>query len=219
MSSNEIIKIIEILPQYIQYIFPGYLTIYLYLFFRSLTMKDNKGTIAKSIAISYVYMVILREFIEPLIKTIFNGDSLSFFIKYKLFFEVIILIIMSMIVSYLAYAIISCNLIQNHLFNIGIRTSVATNEIEQFEYESNGKSVWVCVYLKNSKIVYEGFIVNREMEPEQRMFLCLGNFRKYIIDENGKPVHPYIEEHDDEPEEKVIIYYPEISIIEKRKTE
>lgn len=43
MSADDILKIIAALPEYIKYIYPGYLSIYLYLFFRGKTLKDNNN--------------------------------------------------------------------------------------------------------------------------------------------------------------------------------
>ena len=76
MNSDEILKIIEALPRYIQYFFPGYLTIYLYLFFRSLTFKENKGNVIKAISISYIYVVILQEIVEPFFNYILPNNIL-----------------------------------------------------------------------------------------------------------------------------------------------
>lgn len=215
MNSGEILQVIDVIPRYIQYIFPGYLTIYLYLFFRSLTLKEDKGLIIKSIAISYIYKTIMDELVGPLLGSF---AFLKFLLRYEYLFEILFLIFVSVLVSLSSYKVVDSRIFERLLVRFKIKTSINTNEIEQLEKESEESSIWVCVYLKNSDIVYEGYIVNKELEPEKRMFLCLSNFRKYQIDEEGKPKKPYIEKHDEEAQEKVIIYYQEILIIEKRTT-
>lgn len=219
MSSDEILKIIEALPRYIQYFFPGYLTIYLYLFFRSLAFKENKANIVKAISISYIYVVILQEIIEPFACHILPNNILIHIGSYKYFIEIISLILMSVLFAYISYRIISSNYLFNFLLKMDIRTSIATDELNQLERSTKDGSIWLCIYLKNSNIVYEGFVYGMDLEDNHRNYICLSRYRKYIVDDSGNPIHPYIEEYDDEPEEKVIIYYPEISIIEKRKTE
>ena len=57
MITVDIKQIIDHIPQYICYIYPGYITIYLYYYIHSLTLVDAKGTLLKSIAISYFYVL------------------------------------------------------------------------------------------------------------------------------------------------------------------
>lgn len=218
MSSEEILKIINIIPQYIQYLFPGYLTIYLYLFFRSLTLKEEKGLFIKSIAISYVYVVLMNETVKPLVRYAFSDKVISAFLKYKAVLEIGFLIIISVVIAWISYKVISAKSTAEHFRKWGIKTAITTNEIEQLELEATEESIWVCVYLKASDIVYEGYIVNKELEADRRMFLCLSKYRKYQLDDDGNPKKPYIEDHGNNEKEKVIIYYQEISIIEKRDT-
>ena len=45
-------------------------------------------------------------------------------------------------------------------------------------------------------------------------FVCI--YYKYLLNENGKPIEPYIEDHADNPNESVMIFYDDIKIIEKR---
>ena len=57
VSPDDIIKIINEIPRYICYIYPGYITLYLYYYFQSLTLEDTTGKLLKSIAVSYFYVV------------------------------------------------------------------------------------------------------------------------------------------------------------------
>ena len=44
MRADDIMEIIDKLPEYIKYIYPGYLTIYTYYFMRGKTLQDNRQT-------------------------------------------------------------------------------------------------------------------------------------------------------------------------------
>ena len=65
--------------------------------------------------------------------------------------------------------------------------------------------------------MYEGSLGDKELEPERRQYICLNGYYKYVLDSKGKPEDPYIEDHEKEPEETVMIFYDSIKRIEKRK--
>ena len=81
------------------------------------------------------------------------------------------------------------------------------------------KGAWLCVYLKNDNVVYEGSLGMKELEDGKRKYICLTNYYKYILDDNGMPIEPYIEDHGDCCDEIVLIFYDDIKRIEKRKTD
>ena len=54
MSVDDILKIIDSIATYIVYFYPGYISLYVYHFLKAKTLKDEKGTIAKSIVISFL---------------------------------------------------------------------------------------------------------------------------------------------------------------------
>lgn len=56
MNADDILRIVDALPEYVKYIYPGYLSIYVYLFFRGKTLRDNNYIFVKAIAISYIYI-------------------------------------------------------------------------------------------------------------------------------------------------------------------
>ena len=56
MTAAEIKDIIQIIPECITYIYPGYLTIFLFLFFRGRSIKEDNYVWLKAIAISYIYI-------------------------------------------------------------------------------------------------------------------------------------------------------------------
>lgn len=60
MSVDDILKIIDSIATYIVYFYPGYISLYVYHFLKAKTLKDEKGTIAKSIVISFLYKICTR---------------------------------------------------------------------------------------------------------------------------------------------------------------
>ena len=97
---------------------------------------------------------------------------------------------------------------------LNINTTFYDNEIEALSNYNEG--AWICVYLKNDTVVYEGSVGMKELEEEKRKYICLNSYYKYLLNENGKPIEPYIEDHADNPNESVMIFYDDIKIIEKR---
>lgn len=62
MSVDDILKIIDSIATYIVYFYPGYISLYVYHFLKAKTLKDEKGTIAKSIVISFLYKICVDRF-------------------------------------------------------------------------------------------------------------------------------------------------------------
>lgn len=194
MNADEILRVLDSLAKYIVYIYPGYITIYLYRFFRAKCADGNKEIVFKSIAISFLYKLVLD-------KTLSETE-----ITYHFW-----MIVISVIVPYIAYQAQKSIVVQSILEILGINTRFEENEIEILD---NGKySAWVKVYLKEDNIVYEGFLGETEMESGKRQFIILKKYRKYILNKSGHP-KPYIEEHEHD-EDKVLIFYDDVKRIEK----
>lgn len=198
MSADEILKILDSIAKYVIYIYPGYITIYLYRFFRAKCVDENKETLFKSIVISFLYKMIL------------DKVPLETEIMYHIW-----MIIISAAVPYAVYMAQKSDVIQYAMEIFGISTRFEGNEIEILD---NGEySAWVTVYLKEDKVVYEGFLGETEMEQGKRQFIILKKYRKYTLDKKGHP-NPYIEEHEKD-EDKVLIFYEDVKRIEKTQIE
>lgn len=212
MNADEILKIIQSLPEYIKYIFPGYLSMYTYLFLRGKTLKDNSYIIMKSIAISYIYLWIL-EWIKD-IKWLNNiDDSIFKSVPYELK-QSICLVILGIVFPYVFYRIITFEKTQTFLSKLKIQTTFYDNEIEMLS--DFDKGAWLCVYLNDDEVVYEGSLGNKELDDDKRKYICLNSYYKYLLNEEGKPKEPYIEDHEKEPKETVMIFYDSVKRIEKR---
>ncbi|WP_277407859.1 hypothetical protein [Lacrimispora xylanisolvens] len=91
MTAKDISEIIAGIPYYITYIYPGYLTMYMYFFLRGKTLKDTNYIFIKVIGISYVYLGIL----EWIKKVDFTWLPLPIQLK-----QDIALIVISLLVAY-----------------------------------------------------------------------------------------------------------------------
>ena len=197
MTVDDILKLLDSVSQYIVYVYPGYITIYVYLFFRAKSIQDSKGVILKSIAISFLYKLCLDKF---------NIDS-------EIYYHTC-MIALSITVPYLAWRLQNSETVADVFDVLDIKTRFEDNEIQILD---NGeKSAWVRVYLNNSDIVYEGYLGERELEEGKRQFIMLKKYKKYTLNKNGCPIKPYIEKNKYD-EDKVLIFYESINRIEKRK--
>ena len=188
---------------------------YIYWFLRGKTLKDNNYVIIKSIAISYVYISIIHGFSNIEFTSYFTNSDFLFF-RCEILINTI-LILVSMTFPYILYRIIISDIIKQVFKKLKIDTTFYDNEIEMLA--DFDKGAWLCVYLKNDNVVYEGSLGMKELEDGKQKYICLTNYYKYILDDNGKPMEPYIEDHGNCCDEIVLIFYDDIKRIEKRKTD
>lgn len=212
MNADEILKIVDALPEYIKYIYPGYLSMYSYLFFRGRTLKDNNYVFIKAISISYIYIWLinwLKQWIwlKGIVNYIFSNAP------YELK-QNACLIVLSIFLSYVLYRIVISEKMSNVLSFFNINTTFYDNEIEMLANFNEG--AWLCVYLKDDSAVYEGSLGTKELEEDRRQYICLNGYYKYFLGENGKPKEPYIADYGNNQNEIVMIFYDSIKRIEKR---
>ena len=119
-----------------------------------------------------------------------------------------------MSIAYIFYRIAISKHICRILEFFKVRTTFYDNEIEALANFDDG--AWLVVYLKDDSVVYEGSLGAKELDPDKRQYICLNSYYKYFLNEEGKPKEPYIEDHADEPDETVVIFYESIKRIEKR---
>lgn len=212
MSADDILKIIQGIPEYIKYIYPGYLTVYTYYFLRGKTLKDSNYNLIKAIAISYLYIILIEglgsvSWISTVVNWIFSNASYEIKLNMGL-------LLISMIFAYVAYRLVISKSLNKLLGKLKINTTFYDNEMEVLA--DFDKGAWLCVYLKDDEVVYEGSLGYKELEEDRRKYICLNAYYKYFLDENGKPKEPYVEDHEKEQEQAVLIFYDSIKRIEKR---
>ena len=211
MKPEDIIKIIDEIPKYICYIYPGYISMYLYYYFKAITLDDTTGKLLKSIAISYIYVVFVQGCFNLINKIPYiniNADVKSASFN-------IILLIVAVLVPCIVNKSHKCqkssNIIKKIKKWLNIETTFARNEIEalQAKYED---TIWIYVYMKDSSIMYEGSLTEKEMEDGKTKFFCLSKYRKYLIRDNGSK--QILADYSEDEKEKVVIYFDRISHFE-----
>lgn len=199
MNADDILKIIKAIPEYITYIYPGYLTIYCYYFLKGKTLKESNSIAIKALAISYIYIGVL------------DFSKIA-----SIMIRNIILIIMACLTAYLAYRVSRSSIIITVFEFFKITTRYYENEMETLaEFD---KGAWLIVYLKDDDVVYEGSLGIKELEEGKRQYISLDKYRKYYINKKGYPKEPYITDYSDNQKETVIIFYEDIKRVEKRDT-
>ena len=186
MSAEEIKEIIQVIPECIIYIYPGYLTMFVFLFLRGKNIKEDNYIWIKVIAISYIYIAF-----KP-------------FAKY--------LICISIIVAYIWNRIIISDTMKWIFNKLKISTTFYDNEFEMLS--DFNKGAWIRVYLKDDAVVYEGSLGCKELEDGKQRYISLQGYYKYLL-QDGKPVEPYIEDNSSNPQIEVIIFYDSIKRIER----
>lgn len=208
MKPEDIIKIIDELPKYICYIYPGYISIYLYYYFHALTVDDTTAKLLKSVVISYFYVILTRGTIGLLNKITNIGFNLS---VTGIMFN-FILIIFAFVIPYVLYRVETSKKFLNNIRAIlKINTSFAKNEIESIQKKYKD-TIWIYVYMKDSNLMYEGSLTEKELEIGRTRFFCLSKYRKYVIKDDGKKIK--LKDYSDDDKEKVLIYFEHISHFE-----
>lgn len=199
MSAEDILQIIEAVPQYIVYVYPGYLTIYCYYFLRGRTLRETNAVLVKALAISYIYLCAVENWNIP------PGMEKN-----------AVLIAISLVAAYISCRITKSRKIISVFNFLKINTTFYDNEMDTLAEFDRG--AWLVVYLKDDDVVYEGSLGVKELEEGKRKYISLDRYWKYYLDVEGKPREPYIEDHSDNPGETAVIFYEDIKRVEKRDT-
>ncbi len=209
-EANEFIDFLKALPEYLKYIYPGYITMYLYYFFRGYSFEDNKRVVIKSLVISCILNEInnlLFALADKLNQTMANNIK-------GVIFENGSLIILSVLIAFLAYEFTRCIWIGILFKKIDIETSLCTNEFAHLEKKNAYCPLLMIVYLKNQNIAYEGILSSYEIENSGNRYIILERYSKYKVDSNNGRLNYNTEDNREKEEKKVILYFDEILHIE-----
>ncbi|MCI9126513.1 MAG: hypothetical protein HFG28_04880 [Eubacterium sp.] len=214
MTTDEIIKLIKEIPAYISYLYPGYILMFIFYYFQALTLDETKAKLMKSFFVSYCYISLTKYCIIPIadkiLKFPLQNDIGAFGFN-------TILTMLAFIVPYSVYLLIfKSGILSKVLKALGISTVLYRNEIEAVT-EGSTKSPWISVYLKNSNIMYEGFLTQKELESNRIKFFCLTQYRKYEIQSKKRKIK--VMDFTQDKKEKVLIYLEQISHFEVRNME
>ena len=166
----------------------------------------------KAIAISYLYIILIEwlgniSWISGVQNRIFSRASYEIKLNTSL-------LLVSIIFAYVAYRLVISKRLNWILGKLKVNTTFYDNEMEVLA--DFDKGAWLCVYLKDDEVVYEGSLGYKELEEDRRKYICLNAYYKYFLDKHGKPKEPYVEDHENEQEQTVLIFYDSIKRIEKR---
>lgn len=195
MNAKDIQEIIDYLPQLIIYIYPGAMTIYLYLFFAHRTIKEDKGMIVKSIAVSYIYITAM-EYCLDLKKEIYKN---------------IFLLFVSILVAYLFYRIVDSKVFTKILMKI--YTAINDDPFGLLK-SSEEKYTYLYVYpATDSELIFEGYLKEYETKKGEDSFIILS---QYSIKTKKEDDWVKIKDYMDDDEEKMFIFLKDIKRAEKR---
>ena len=201
MEPAEIKEIIEMIPDYISYIYPGFLLMYVYSFCRGKNLSLSKETGIYAVCISYVMNIVVKSILERW----FRNTAIN-----RTFF----LMLMAVVGAYILYACTKSKLVSDVFKEFNINTTFYESDIEALAGLED--QAWLCVYLKDDDVVYEGSLGAKELDPERERFITLEGFYKYKLDAGGYPIRPYIDDYSDNYEDRVVISYDSIKRVEKR---
>ena len=206
---DDIIKMIDEIPNYISFIYPGFITIWLFCFFRGNKFRMTKYIMMLSIGISFIYIFFTQNFI---IQFINDKLSVSYVTSNVRDFKFnIILFGISVIIPYVLSRIVTCDKIDSILQEMFIYTSVQQNEFDALQCNYDN-AIFITVYLKDMDIAYSGYLKQKDMDKDSRRFICLWQYRKFIVTQKGNLKK--IDDHIGDDKERVVLYYDDISHFE-----
>lgn len=172
ITAKEIKEILDLIKQYIVFVYPGLITFAIYRFAVARNIDESKNTVIKSISISYVYILLLSY--------IFKKEHSQFGIMQHL-----ILIVVSCAVPIVWNIIIKMGWFSRVLIFLGINTEIYDNQLDILRYKEK-EGVWVRAYMDEQKIMYEGSLRNYESDMSKEQQIILSGYRFYIYDETKK---------------------------------
>lgn len=191
--------ILQALEQYFVYIYPGFITIFVYLFTKAKSFKMDKTLIISSVVISYIYVLIYRSIRGCDVADFKNRDY-------------IFLLIVSIIIPLLWHWISRSKWLEPALNKININTTVETNVWDYIHYrDKDKKGIVLKVFLDDKDIMYEGSLRYHESDTTKQQIICLSGYRRYVK-ENGKFVPK--QDYDNDNSRWVLINITDITRVE-----
>lgn len=167
-----ITDILQILNNYTIYIYPGLITLFVYKHLEGKKFEENNIIVIKSIAISYLYVV----FLQRVIQLNLNIPELT-----KIFPHIVLLIV-SIVLPFVFYKIVNAKWFEKIGKWLKISTRRSSNPIEIAS--SLEKSPWVCVYMDEQKVMYEGYVRNYVKDVDRLTYLMLSQYKISKLNES-----------------------------------
>lgn len=167
-----ITDILQILNNYITYIYPGLVSIFVYKYLEGKKIEENNIIVIKSISISYLYMV----FLQKVIQLDLNIPELTKILPH------VVLLIVSIVLPIILYKIVNAKWFEKIQKKLKISTRRSSNPIEIAL--AKGETPWVCVYMDELGIMYEGYIRNYVKDVDRLTYLMLSQYKISKLDVN-----------------------------------
>lgn len=200
MTADDILKIFDAIPNYIIYIYPGYIAQYVYFYLKGKNLPDTKITFIKSVGFSYLIITIAK------LKVNFeNGHGILENIAY---------ILLASLGAWFFCEIMKK--LDKWNEKSGKGAFFYDNEFDALSQYDKG--AWIAVYLNNDDIVYEGKLALKSIDKNSdgRNYITLKEYEKYKVKAGSKyMIEDYSESKDYDAE--VVIYYADIKRVEKFK--
>lgn len=173
----DINTIINILPEIIIYVVPGFLFLSVHNFICAKQKEETNNLLIKSIVISYIFINIMK-FIELVFKYKFEDDLFS-----------LITILLSILSSYYISRLYNSNVFDKILALLIINKSVHDDIWNDIIDVKHG--MYMEVYLPNEKVSYYGQFRNSESKKDNK-YIVISNYE--LKDYNGNIICDF--EHD-----------------------
>lgn len=190
--------VMQSLADYIIYIYPGIISIYILHFLEAKTTKSTQAFVVKCFAISYVYNIFLQSLL------VYDENKMT----YNIF-----LLIVSVVLPGVWYKFKYSKLLSRLCGIFHIRTCVTGVPLELMKDEEE-KYTCLKVYLKDNFTAYTGYMDEYEYEDGFEKFIILSSYKKYNCC-NAKEEKLVISHLAKQCDEKVLIKYDEVKVIEK----
>ncbi len=154
-------KIPLLIPNFLQYIMPGYIFMLIFDFILIRPKRDKEDMFIKSITISFVLVSLLRAFLMPLNDLQNNG-------------VIFIAIVLAVIISIFTAKHVTSDFVDKKLKNLGVNRTVHSNIWHQMIDEKNG--VYATIYLKEEKWIVRGYIRKYDVGENNEVYIVLDEY-------------------------------------------
>lgn len=162
----------EVLEQYFVYIYPGFISLYVYRFSVAKGMKKNKETLFISVVISYIYIIFYKAIKKVMVAQFNYGDYIALFA-------------IAVIVPVILHWVIRSKCYECFLTELGFNTSVEDNVWDYIHYrDKDKKGIILKIFMDKKEILYEGSLRYHESDKEKEQVICLSGYRRYIMEKN-----------------------------------
>ncbi len=163
--------LLEVLKQYIIYVYPGFITLAIYRFAMLKSIEENKNTFIKSIIVSYLYTIPFQlRGVNP--------------IEFNLMHHIVIIII-AVAIPVFWNLLIRSDKFKKIIRFFKIKTEIYDNLMDIMFYKEDG-IVWVRAYMDVQKIMYEGSLRHYESDINREQQVILSGYRFYNYNELTK---------------------------------